>query len=124
MSVARWARFWAIAAVLFALDRASARVGLQAVLPGPMYAAGVFSALAWLQGGEGRNAGLVYDALRPGLVRYEDSIESGIGAMGERVNEASRYGLVKVSECIRPIATQLEQAADAAQREADRKRLE
>jgi hypothetical protein len=34
--------------------------------------------------------------------------------LSERVDDVSRYGLIKVSDCIRPIALQLEHATDAA----------
>lgn len=118
----RWAAFWVLAAALFAADRLALSSVLGSVLPGPMYAAGLFSALAWLGRDDAANASRVYaGGVAPLLLRYEGAIEGAVCGVAERVDDASRYGLVKVADCIRPIAEQLEHAADRAQVAAQEK---
>jgi hypothetical protein len=114
-AVERWACFWVLAAAVFAADRLVLDVLLRPWLPGPMYPALLFFVLVWLSRDDAGNALRLYDgAVAPLLLRYEEAIDAGVMDLSERVDDASRYGLIKVSDCIRPIALQLEHAADAA----------
>jgi hypothetical protein len=119
--VTRWASFWVVAAVLFGMDRLLLAAVLKPWLPGPMYSLMLFVAVVWLSRDDAVNTERLYDNIaRPLLLRYEDRVDSLIGGIADRVDDLSRFGLIQVSNVVKPIAVQLDHAAAVAREQHDR----
>lgn len=120
-SLESWARFWILAGLLFALDRIFLGAFLGAWLPDPVYPALLFSAVVWLSNDNAKNSNRIYGtAVQPLFLNYERNIDSVAEAAADKVSEFSRYGLMQVSNVLRPIAMQLDHAAMRAQEKHDR----
>lgn len=116
-----WARFWILAGLLFALDKTVMGAIVGAWLPDPFYSAMLFSAVMWLSTDNAKNSNKLYvTAIQPLFLRYETSIDAFVEGASEKFSDLSRYGLIQVSNALRPLAMQLDHAASRAQEEHDR----
>lgn len=83
-----------------------------------MYAAGLFSAVAWLTRNRAGNAAAIYTALvRPIFLKAEHTVDKIVDKMLHEVDAVSREAVVRVNRVVEPYARQLEHAAEAAGRE-------
>lgn len=119
----RFGAFWVLVAMVFAMDRLVLNRFLRPWLPGPAYDALLFVMLMWLGRNDGEKAERVYDGyVAPTLLKYEQGVDGAMAGIAERIDDVASYGLIKMSDSVRPIAMQLEHAASAAARDADRRR--
>lgn len=107
-----WQTYWVMAALLFAGDALLLAPAVCRVLPQPVYAAGLFAAVAWLTRYRGGNARAVYTAfVRPAFLRSEEFVDKAVEGMLGQLEAVSSSAIVQINAFVTPYARQLEHAA-------------
>jgi hypothetical protein len=119
--ISRWAAFWVMSAMIFGMDRLFLASVVKPWLPGPAYSLILFFSLVWLSRDEAANSERLYSSVaRPLFIRYENDVDLVIDGVADRVDDLSRFGLIQVSNIVKPIALQLDHAATVARQQHDR----
>lgn len=106
-----------MAAILFAFDGFLSPWFCK-IVPQTLYAACLFSAVAWLTRNHGGNAAAVYmTVVRPMFLKSEHVVDKVVDKIVREVDVVSREAVIRVNRAIEPCARQLEHAAEAATRE-------